>query len=162
MTVRIALGYNRYALIDHEDLERVVEYRWYYSYKGKHVRATVSMGKGSNKFKTVLLHRFIMNAPDDLQVDHINEDVLDNRKQNLRLCTHGENGQNRGKQKNGKNPYKGITQNPNSKRWMAHIGYNKKHYYLGTYATPEEAARAYNEAALKHHGAFAKLNVIPE
>lgn len=104
--------------------------------------------------KPRLLHRLIMNANPGQLVDHINGDPLDNRLENLRICSHAENMRNR--KPNGGRRWKGISRRGNG--WRAHIKVNGRTICLGTYPTDVEAARAYDRAAIQYHGAFARLN----
>jgi hypothetical protein len=92
-------------------------------------------------------------------VDHKNGNSLDNRKENLRLCTIQQNSFNR-KPKNGK--LKVFYLNKSSNKYSAQIGFNNKKIYLGQFKSKEEAAKAYNEAAIKYFGEFACLNKIGE
>lgn len=108
--------------------------------------------------KKEMLHRAIMKAKKGEQVDHINGNTLDNRKENLRICTHAENIRNRNQRKNSNTKYKGVFKS--GKKWGASIGYENERYYLGVFKTQEEAAIAYNKAALKYHGEFALLNTV--
>ncbi len=107
-----------------------------------------------------LLHRFIMGYPKKC-VDHKNRNTLDNRKRNLRICTHSENIRNRRPQ-NGRK-FKGILWRKGRLYWkyQAYIrNKDKKQEYLGTFSDIEDAARAYNKAAKKYFGEFACLNEI--
>jgi AP2 domain-containing protein/HNH endonuclease len=106
----------------------------------------------------VPLHRLIMNAPADKEVDHINGDTLDNRRCNLRICSHKENLRNQKLPKNSKSGYKGVTWYKRIKKWRSHIRLNKKQIHLGYFDDIKLAANAYNEAAIKYFGEFAKLN----
>lgn len=91
-------------------------------------------------------------------VDHINHNTLDNRKCNLRVCTHGENNQHSHSRKNSSSKYKGVFLFKQNGKWAAQIQTGKSKYHLGYYENEIDAAVAYNNAAKKHHGAFAMLN----
>lgn len=102
------------------------------------------------------LARLIVDAPEGLVVDHINGNPLDNRRENLRLCTVKENNWNRRRRIGGSSRFKGVSRAGN--RWKAIIWPNGSQKYLGSYADPEEAARAYDRAAAEEYGEFACLN----
>jgi len=129
----------------------------------EHLRARCYIPRGYyvsltvNK-RVVKLHRFLMNCPKHLQVDHINGDILDNRKSNLRMCSQAQNMQNSPKQKNNTSGYKGVYKNGLS--WMAKIMVDHRAIYLGTFSTKERAAEEYNKAAIKYHKEFANLNEV--
>ena len=108
----------------------------------------------------IYMARHIMNAPPDLQVDHINRNTLDNRRANLRLATQSQNQHNRPKWKKRVDGFKGVYQNADTKMWYACIWVNNKSVYLGQFADEISAAIAYNEAAVVLHGEFACLNQI--
>lgn len=115
---------------------------------------------GTNKNKTIRLHLIIMNVANGQRVDHKDGNKLDLRKQNLRICTHAENNCNQGIRRTNTTGYKGVRHNKRYDSWSARIGTGGKYIYLGTHKTDKLAAQAYNTAALKYHGAFARLNVI--
>lgn len=106
------------------------------------------------------LHRIIMKASDNMVVDHIDGNPLNNRKSNLRICTRPENSRNQRIRNDNTSKYKGVSLDKSRKKWLGYIGVNGKKTYLGSYNTKEDAAKAYNEAAIKYHGEFAKLNKI--
>lgn len=110
--------------------------------------------------KTMLMHRMLLGLTqhDGIHVDHINGDPLDNRRENLRTCTLAENNRNVSGRGTRKSKYKGVC--PNKKSWMAQITFERKCHHLGTFKTQEEAALAYNAAALRLHGEFAYLNDV--
>ena len=110
---------------------------------------------GWYKYSRVYLHRFISNAPSDLQVDHINGNRLDNRRENLRLCKNQQNNFN----KKARSGYKGVHKIRDGK-WCAQITLNYKCKNIGYFSTAEEAALAYNSAARDLHGEFAYQNRI--
>lgn len=107
------------------------------------------------------LHRIITNAKPGEYVDHINGNTFDNRKCNLRICTNTGNSRNKSIQKNNKSGYKGVSWNKQRNKWYSCICVNNKTKSLGKFNTKEEAAEAYNKAAMKYYGEFARLNVIP-
>lgn len=89
--------------------------------------------------KGYVLHRWITEAPDDLQVDHINRDTLDNRDCNLRIVTAKENTQNKGLYRNSKTKIKGITYYKPYDNWCARVYIDGKRHWVGRYPTIEEA-----------------------
>jgi len=142
-------------LIDGEDYERVKQYSWSINtpMRGRlYVRSS----------HHVLLHRFIMDAPEGKEVDHINGNLLDNRKKNLRVCERCDNVKNRATNKNSSSGFRGVYWDAETCKWCAAISFNKTRRKLGRYETKEQAARAYNNAAKKYHGEFARLNEIKE
>lgn len=106
------------------------------------------------------LHRLIMNAQSGQYVDHINGNKLDDRKSNLRICTNAENMWNRNAQRNNTSGYKGVYRNKPTNNWKSIIIVNQKSIHLGYFDDITDAAKAYNEAAIKYHGEFASLNEI--
>lgn len=146
--------------IDEEDLPKVSDYCWLAvkSNKSNSLYAK-SPGYQYKDKGSSLIHRRILNAPKGLHIDHIDGDGLNNCKSNLRICTHKENLRN-SVSLTGVSKYKGVS--PSSKNgWRAYIAPDRKQIHLGCFKTEEEAALAYNEAALKYFGAFAKLNICP-
>lgn len=101
------------------------------------------------------MHRLILDAPKGMQVDHINGNGLNNRRENIRLCTHEQNSYNQQKPY-GSSKYKGVCRKRG--KWDAQIRASGKIIWLGSFATEDEAANAYDEAALKHFGEFAFTN----
>ena len=100
------------------------------------------------------MHRVILNAPPGREVDHINRNGLDNRRSNLRLATHAQNEAN----KPPRGEYKGAYWCKKSGRWRASIRVDGRLRHMGRFATREEAARVYDDAALEAFGEFAYLN----
>lgn len=115
--------------------------------------------------KNQLLHRIITNAKKGETVDHKNGNSLDNTRSNLRICTQAENCRNQKRKITNTSGYKGVSifkaYAKYNKQFVAEITVNYKRISLGYFGTPEEAALAYNKAALEHHGEFAKLNELP-
>ena len=153
----IKLMGGRVAIVDDEDYERLTrrKRKWKLSTTGYAVRIRTVEGQRFNEH----MHRLVINAPDGLYVDHINGNPLDNRKDNLRLATHAQNTRNRKVSINKQVPYKGVRKSHN--RFSAQIHGDGKWVYLGNFKTAEEAAIAYNNAAIKYFGGFARLNELP-
>lgn len=150
MTINIS-GYN--ILIDDEDFEKVNALKWHH---GDNKRKAVYFYHSVRKPKrrNILLHRFILNAPNGIEVDHINLNTLDNRKSNLRLCTHIQNTYNRPSWRKNKTGFKGVYKRGN--KYQAQIQFERKKRCLGYFHTPEKAYVAYCKAAKKYHGEFAR------
>lgn len=99
-------------------------------------------------------------VPDGYEIDHKDGNKLNCLDENLRICSHSQNGQNRGKNKNNTSGYKGVTWDRACQKWHARVTINNKEINLGNFKEVEDAARAYNVAAIKHFGEFAVLNDI--
>lgn len=153
---RLKLTQNKWAMVDDIYYDYLNQWKWYFN--GRYAVRTPHKNRGA---KAIRMHRVIIKAPDSLEVDHINGNKLDNRISNLRLCTHSENGKNSGISIRNTSGYKGVHRaSPN--RWQARIRVDGELLSLGYFKTKEEAARAYNEGALRYHGRFARLNDISE
>jgi hypothetical protein len=113
---------------------------------------------GVKKYKSVLLHREIMNAPKGIDVDHRFGNGLDNRKRHLRLATESQNSRNRRPSKNGSSKYLGVCWDKQKSRWYAAICHDYKVKYIGRFDSEIDAALAYDEQALLIGGEFARLN----
>ena len=148
------------AIVDDEDFEWLSEFKWYAIKPGKCVYAVRDV-KLDGVRHCIYLHRLVMglHKGDKTIVDHINMNSLDNRKENLRLATSQQNAGNMRKWR-GKYKYKGVRYCNKANRWLASIVVNRKQIHLGTWMTEEQAARAYNEAAIDYRGEFANLNCI--
>jgi len=150
----IQLTQGMVALIDDEDFEKVSQYNWslvtgrntYYAEQKKRV-----------KFRH--LHRFIMNTPADMQVDHKDGNGLNCQKYNMRNCTATENSQNQVHRKPNKTGYTGVHCRAKNKYYSC-IRYKTILYHLGVFNTAEKAAVAYNTKAKELYGEYAKQNII--
>lgn len=155
MIFKIPLTRGFVALVDEQDFERVAAKKWTVIAPNKTRKTAYAANywREGDKVFAVSMHRFILSAPRGLVVDHIDGNGLNNTRANIRLCTQAENARNQ------RRPgIKGAYQMANSTRWGAHIQTNGKRVHLGCFDTEEEAARAYDAAALKYHGEFARLN----
>lgn len=147
------------AFVDDDEYERVAQFVWAVTVRTNTCYALSNMGQGRG-FSRVFLHRFIMNPPVDMQVDHINRNGLWCLKDNMRITDKRGNGRNiiQPQTEEGSG-YRGVTKHFYSERWIARIRDDTgRKLHLGSFETPEQAAVAYDEAALRIHGEFAVLN----
>jgi hypothetical protein len=156
---------------DAEDWDTIKWYRWGISFSKAyhdHLYAT-AFGVLDGDPRHIRLHRLIMDPPAGKVVDHISGKTLDNRRSNLRICSHSENARNRRRTTTGAEiPFKGVKRNKGHadkaldgkplNPYAAQINVNNKREHLGIFATPEEAALVYDQRAKELHGDFAKLN----
>jgi len=145
-------------LVDDDDYEKLKEYHWSIKIsKSKYHSIPIAESRKNNKL--IAMHRLITNCPAGMYVDHKNHNTLDNRKENLRVCTNAQNCSNVRKPKGSSSSnYKGVHFYKRSKKYQAYIKVNYKRIHLGFYENEDQAAIAYNIAALKYHGEFACLN----
>jgi HNH endonuclease len=135
----IELTKGKYAIVDNEDYWYLSKFKWCAVKHNKHWYAARAIGP-KGKQKIIFMHRWILNAPPDLQVDHKNGDGLDNRKNNLRLATHSQNGCNREWPLNNRSGFKGVHWCNRDKVFVARIRYKGVRYHVGTFDTAERAA----------------------
>ena len=149
MVKQIELTKGKVTLVDDDIYEQICDKKWNaiepvegYFYAGRCEHIDTINGKQNNQI--LFLHRWITNPPKGYCVDHINGNGLDNRRENLRVCSPRQNQQNRKKIHSSK--YPGVSWNKRSARWDARIMVKGKRYYLGTYIDEREAAMAYEQA----------------
>lgn len=158
----VSLPHGLTTVVDEADygwlLEMTRGRAWYADPRSTHRYAKITF-KRARKSVTVYIHRLIAGAGRGEVADHINGDTLDNRRSNLRVCSQAENTRNKTISKANTSGYKGVYLRDN--RWQALIMVGGKQRRAGCYATPIEAAVAYDHAATILHGEFAKLNFSP-
>ena len=146
-------------LLDDEDFDRVAAFRWHFR-----TAKSSSSVRGKVDGIQVELARFIVGASPKELIDHANGNTLDNQKTNLRFATSSQNCRNRKSHRNSRSRFKGVHHSglsrgiPRSRPWTAHIYTQKKLKHLGMFATEEEAARVYDDAARIAFGEFACVN----
>lgn len=157
----IPLTQDKVTLVDIENYDYLNQWKWFADKDRKNSifyakRSVLKNGKQT----TLKMHREILKPPKDMEIDHKNRDGLDNRKCNLRLCNRSQNQMNKEIQRNNTSSYKGVSWHERGKKWQAYIRKDYKRKHLGLFNIKEEAALAYNEAAIKSFGEFARLNIL--
>ena len=150
-----------YALVDDEDFEWLNQWKWY-AHKGTapgllYVVRKISM---NGKRIRVFMHRAVLDLKKGEICDHKNRNGLDNRRKNLRRCTHAQNSANCRSHLGATSQYRGVYWHKTGRRWVAQAASKGKIYYLGCFKDEKEAALAYNKMAESIHGEFANLNKI--
>lgn len=154
----IKLQRNLTALVDDEDYVKVALYRWYALIQENKINRVYHTFIREKKKYNTSLHWFVLGYTSRIPgkvIDHINGNTLDNRKSNLRVCTSKENSRNSRLKEKG---YKGVDFRKDRKKWRTTIRVEGKKIALGHYESLIEAALAYDKAAKKYFGVFARLN----
>lgn len=158
-TVRIPLSKGKFALIDEEDLPLVSRHSWYANQTSAGIwYAFAGYQDEYGRTRQLALHRFLLDPPSALEVDHINGDGLDNRRANLRVATRQQNNYNQRIGKANSSGFKGVSFCKQTGRWKAQINFEGRNINLGRFDLPEIAAREYDRAARLIHKEFACLN----
>ena len=156
----IKLTQGQVALVDDDMFEELNQFKWYAARNWKTYYAVRCCMR-----KTIRMHMVILPPIVGFKTDHADRNGLNNQRSNLRYATHGQNRANSKREKQA-NDYIGITENKGrknkkhiiTKKWRAQIEKDGKHYGLGYYVTPIEAALAYDQKARELFGEFANTN----
>ncbi len=157
---KIPLTQGKFALVDDQDYEWLNQWKWCcHTSKRKSYVERVQIIDG--KRFSISMHRLILGLEqgDGKLADHLDSDGLNNQRHNIRVCDYNVNNWNRKVRHDAASQYKGVSIYRKTK-WKATINFNGKQYWLGSFDCQIKAAKAYNEAATKYHGQFAKLNQI--
>ena len=155
VAVKIPLTQGKFALVDEADCDLISNHKWWATKVGNVFYAGRTTKKAEGKKTTVYMHRVILDLKKGKQADHINGNGLDNRRSNLRLCANQQNQRNQHSIR-GTSKYKGVCRDNGA--WLARIKVDYKTKHLGRFKNEIDAARTYDEAAIKHFGEFANTN----
>ena len=163
-TKKIPVGFGKFVLVDDTDYDWLNQFMWRVSNYGY---AQVDIGMSflcdiPVPDTTTLMSRLILGLEvgDKQEADHINHNILDNRRNNLRIATRAQNQYNQSIRDEGTSKFKGVYWDKQNKKWHAHISINNKTKSLGRFDSERTAALAYNLAAKRHFKEFAFLNKI--
>jgi len=146
------------ALVDDEDYVIVNKYSWYMV---KYGYAVTNVKKTDGKQIMLKMHKLVTGTVGSgikVQVDHINNNKLDNRRANLRVCSPAENKRNCKMSVKNTTGFKGVSYHKQAMKWRAMIMVNGKKIHLGLFICILKAAKTYDEAAIKYFGEFACTN----
>lgn len=146
---KISLTQDKFALISNRDYASLSKFKWCAL---RHGKTFVAVRK--YKGKVVKMHRFLLNPDEGIEIDHKDGNGLNNQRSNLRICTRGQNNQNRGKPDNNTSGLKGVYWHKTHKCWTAAIGVNGEQVWLGTFSNKRRAYQARLDAGKKYHGIF--------
>ena len=156
--VKIPLACGKFALVDESDADRVRTIRWTCDRRKRTTYVICSLAR-CRRLGKLYLHRFILGCEGD--IDHENRNGLDCRRRNLRPCGQSQNNANARRRIDNTSGYRGVSWSKANRGWGAWASDRGKTINLGTFATPEEAARSYDEDAIVRYGSFSRLN-FPE
>ena len=162
---KILLINGDFTLVDDADYDWLNQYVWHSSGGGGYIQNDLSISEECAVPLSPIsyMHRLILGLEhgDLREGDHINHNILDNQRHNLRICTHAENQHNRSLTKrHTSSRFKGVTWNKHAKKWRARIRVDSIGKFLGYFSKEKYAAQAYNLAAKRYFGEFAFLNKI--
>lgn len=153
----IKLSQGKEAIVDDELFEWLNQWKWTAM---KHGRYAARRTQKDNIIRQIYMHRLIMNAPEGMEVDHIDNDGLNNQRLNLRLVTNKQNHYNHKIFSHNKSGYNGVSWNKKLGKWEVSISLNSKTVHGGLFTDIKDAARAANFLIEKHHGGVGRLNQI--
>jgi hypothetical protein len=161
---QIPLTKKLYAIVNEDQYEYLMQWYWfakwersaqcYYAARARHKEE-----QGAKGF--VLLHRLISGADRATAVsrtDHINRNSLDNRRNNLRVCSQAENLRNRAAPRANTSGFKGVSWHKKAGKWVARLVFEGKYHHLGLFTRAEDAAHIYDETVIRLHKEFAWTN----
>jgi hypothetical protein len=152
----LRLNATHVAVVDDADFEMLSHWKW--TWEGRYAIRRETRG---GKPRVCYMHRMIMLPDAGQPVDHVNGNKLDNRRRNLRVVNMSENQANSKSRAGSSSRFKGVSWHSARRQWRAYIGTDGSCVHLGMFLSESDAARAYDRAALRLFGEYARLN-FPE
>lgn len=149
---RIPLTQGKFSIVDDEDFEEMSKFKWCLSGDKRYAAGWVGG-------RMTYMHRVLTGNDKTKKTDHINRNGLDNRRSNLRLVTNSQNSMNRNSGSNNTSGYKGVTWDKTHNKWKAYIRIDGRQKNLGFFSNKSDSVLAYDKAAKKYFGEFAKTNL---
>jgi hypothetical protein len=150
----IQLTQDKETRVDDEDYAELIAWKW----QAKHIKTKWYAARHLGGGRHLWMHRYLLGAPEDLEVDHEDGDGLNNQRSNLRLATGAQNSKNRKINANNASGFKGVSWEESRQKWRASLHAAGKSMFLGYFIDPVEAAQAYDAAATAQNGEFARTN----
>jgi hypothetical protein len=155
---KIKLTQGKWTLVSDEDYEFLNQWKWYAKKCHSNIFYAVRSKQINEKQVRLKMHNIIAERMGIKNPDHVDMDGLNNQRNNLREATVSQQGANQSLQSNNISGYKGVSWYKRYKKWLAQIRINKRKTHLGYFIDIKNAARAYNKAAIKCFGTFARVN----
>jgi len=160
---RIPLTQGKFALVDDEDYEWLMGWKWFAMKKCRGGGFYAGRTDNQAKLSTILMHRVILELKSGELGDHHDGNGLNNMRSNLRKCTRSQNMMNSCKPKKWRgrkvsSEYKGVRWSPTNKKWRAQIWANGKSKFIAHCSSEKQAAKEYDKKAKELFGEFARLN----
>lgn len=159
-TKRIPLSRGLFAIVDADDYEFLMQWKWYAKVGPRSVYAWRDQYLPGGKRIKIFMHRVILETPAGMGTDHVDCDGLNNTRGNLRSVTRSQNQMNRRPNLGGTSPFKGVCLDTSTPRkpWRARIEVNGRTIRLGNFSREDDAGAAYAAAAVKYFGGYARVS----
>jgi hypothetical protein len=145
------------ALVDDDMYETLSKHNWWCNSDGYAIRIEYKNGR---YYRQIFMHKEVLSVEKGFQVDHINRNIIDNRRSNLRPATPSQNQVNRVALSHNTSGFKGVSLDKEANKWRAYVIKDGVQMNLGFYESKEDAAKAYNLKAFELFGEFALLNDV--
>ncbi len=156
----IPLTQGKIAEVDDEDYKYIKGHKWCAHKNHGNWYAVTNVKVSEGKWVYMSMHKLLMNIQLGQQIDHIDQNGLNNNRSNLRIVSSQQNSFNRRSHRNSSSKYKGVSWHKSRNKWQAYVCFNGRLKYLGIFNDEKRAAEAYNIAASHQFGSYSCLNII--